>query len=263
MVMCRIQNAFYLNGIVHYVMHSDIGDGWNGIHYNRVDVADVFNQTAIFGLQGSYDYSYPAVAPFSTSNNDLSVMIAFLRSSGDSYPEVRVVNCDQQMNWSPSVRVKAGETFIDFLSDDERWGDYTGIARKHNSADPRIWLAGCYGADIANQNVFNHYKTWVAEVRAGAIVSVDETPSTADVQVFPNPTYDLMQVHFSMTEREHIHIELFDVNGQLIKLLYSDSPKAGDNRLTFNKGALSQGTYILSIRSNTQILHHEKLVILD
>ncbi len=260
---CRIQNAFYLNGIVHFVFHSDIGDGWNGIHYNRLDVVDQFNQTSTFGLQGSYDYSYPAVVPFSTSNNDLSVMVAFLRSSGDTYPEVRVVNCDQQMNWSPSVRVKAGETFVDFLNDDERWGDYTGIARKHNSPDPRIWLAGSYGANINNQNVFNTYKTWVAEVRAGAIVSVDPSSPTEDVQVFPNPTYDLMQIQFSMAEREHINIELFDANGRLVKLLYSDSPKAGDNRLTFNKGALSQGSYILSIRSNTHILHNEKLVILD
>jgi len=260
---CRIQNAFYLNGIVHYVFHSDIGEGWNGIHYNRLDVADIFNQTSTFGFQGSFDYSYPAVVPFSTSNNDLSVMIAFLRSSEDSYPEVRVVNCDQQMNWSPSTRVKAGETFVDFLSNDERWGDYTGIARRHNSADPRIWLAGCYGANITSQNVFNTYKTWVAEVSAGEMVSVDETQAGNELLVFPNPTYDLIQVNFTMVQSELIHIELFDTEGRLVKLLYRDAPRAGENKLTFNKGALAQGTYILSIRSNTQVLHNEKIVVLD
>jgi hypothetical protein len=260
---CRIQNAFYLNGIVHYVFHSDIGEGWNGIHYNRLDVADIFNQTSTFGLQGSYDYSYPAVVPFSTSPTDLSVMVAFLRSSEDSYPEVRVVNCDQQMNWSPSTRVKAGETFVDFLSNDERWGDYTGIARRHNSADPRIWLAGCYGANITSQNVFNTYKTWVAEVTGGEMVSVDETQADNDLLVFPNPTYDLIQVNFTMAQHELIHIELFDAEGRLVKLLYRDAPRAGENKLTFNKGALAQGTYVLSIRSNTQVLHNEKIVVLD
>ena len=66
-----------------------------------------------------------------------------------------------------------------------------------------------------------------------------------------------------MTEREPIHIELFDADGRLVRLLYRDAPKAGENRLTFNKGVLAPGTYILSIRSNTQILHNEKLVILD
>jgi len=48
-----------------------------------------------------------------------------------------------------------------------------------------------------------------------------------------------------------------------VKLLYSDTPKTGENKLTFNKGVLSPGTYIVSIRSTTQILHNEKLVILD
>ena len=160
--------------------------------------------------------------------------------------------------------VKEGENFVDFLSDEvERWGDYTGISRKHNSADPRIWLAGCFGADINSQNAFNTYKTWVAEVSGGSVVSTDETSVGKDVRVFPNPVYDLIQVVFTMTEREPIQIELLDADGRLVKLLYLDAPKTGENRLTFNKGVLAPGTYILSIRSKTQILHNEKLVILD
>ena len=95
------------------------------------------------------------------------------------------------------------------------------------------------------------------------MVSTDEPSIGKDVRVFPNPVYDLLQVVFTMTEREPIHIELFDADGRLVRLLYSDAPKAGENRLTFNKGVLAPGTYILSIRSNTQILHNEKLVIVD
>jgi hypothetical protein len=261
---CRIQNAFYLNGILHFVFHSDIGEGWNGINYNRLYVSDLEIASDMFGLQGSYDYAYPAVASFSKTANSPNVMIAFLRSSEDTYPQVRVVNCDQDFTWSPSALVKEGETFVDFLSDNvERWGDYTGISRRHNSADPRIWLSGCYGADISSQNSFNTYKTWVAEVSGGTVVSTDETPIGKDVRVFPNPVYDLIQVVFTMTEREPIQIELFDVDGRLVRLLYKDAPKTGENRLTFNKGVLAPGTYILSIRSNTQILHNEKLVIVD
>jgi Secretion system C-terminal sorting domain len=261
---CRIQSAFYLNGILHFVFHSDIGEGWNGINYNRLYVSDLEIASDMFGLQGSYDYAYPAVASFSKTANSPNVMIAFLRSSEDTYPQVRVVNCDQDFTWSPSVLVREGENFVDFLSDEvERWGDYTGISRRHNSADPRIWLAGCYGSDISSQGAFNTYKTWVAEVSGGSVVSTDETSMGKDVRVFPNPVYDLIQVVFTMTEREPIQIELLDADGRLVKLLYRDAPKTGENRLTFNKGVLAPGTYILSIRSNTQILHNEKLVIVD
>lgn len=260
---CRIQNAFYLNGILHYVLHSDIGSGWNGIHYNRLEVSEVFNQTSTFGLQGAYDYSYPAVVPFSTSTTDLSVMIAFLRSSSDTYPEVRVVNCDHQMNWSPSVRVKAGETFVDFLNNDERWGDYTGIARRHNSTDPRIWLAGCYGANITSQNTFNTFKTWVAEIENGGTVSTQPTPSAKSISVYPNPTYDLITIDFEADQDGIITIEIIDLHGRVIRQLYKDTPRPGENRLTFNRGALTAGTYIVSIQSNTKILKHETIVVID
>ena len=103
----------------------------------------------------------------------------------------------------------------------------------------------------------------MAEVSGGSVVNTDEPSIGKDVRVFPNPVYDLLQVVFTMTEREPIQIELFDADGRLVRLLYRDAPKAGENRLTFNKGVLAPGTYILSIRSNTQILHNEKLVILD
>ncbi|MDD3875208.1 MAG: T9SS type A sorting domain-containing protein [Bacteroidales bacterium] len=261
---CRIQNAFYLNGLIHYVLHSDIGQGWNGIHYNRLTISNLSNQSATFGLQGSYDYSYPAVASFATSSSDKSVMIAFLRASGSLYPEVRVVNCDNNMQWSGSVLVKSGETYVNFLSGDQRWGDYTGIARKHNSSTPRVWLAGCYGASIPNQNVYNTYKTWVAEVYGGASADINETDATEDaLSVFPNPVYDFVNVLFTVDTREEVTIELNDIEGRLIKLLYRDTPKPGENKLTFNKGALSRGTYFVTIKTTSKIIKNERIIIFD
>ncbi len=259
---CRIQSAFYLNGIVHFVFHSDIGDGWNGINYNRLNVATSTNESHMYGLQGSYDYAYPAVASFATSNTDPTVMIAFLRCSENSYPEVRVTNCDRDFTWSPSTSVKEGETYVDFLSDDvERWGDYTGICRKHNSADPRVWLAGCYGADINSQSSYNTYKTWVAEVKSGETVSVQDPQIREDLRVFPNPTYNLFNIRFTADGLTPVQIDLYDAHGSLVKNLYADTPKPGENKLTFNQDALTPGTYILSIHSGPQILKNEKLVI--
>jgi|GEM_PF-6590128 len=92
-------------------------------------------------------------------------MIAYLRATQTGFPEVRVVNCDDAMQFSSTTLVKAGETFVNFLDGGpERWGDYTGISRRHNSADARIWLAGCYGANISGSP--NTWKTWISEVYA-------------------------------------------------------------------------------------------------
>lgn len=259
---CRIQNAFYLDGTIHYVFHSDIGSGWNGIHYNRLLVSSLTNQSSTFGLQGSFDYSYPAVVPFSTSTTDKSVMIAFLASSGSTYPQVRVVNCDHNLQWSSSTQVKAGETYVDFLSGDERWGDYTGISRKHNSANPEIWLAGSYGADVFLQQ-YNTYKTWIAEVYGTSIVQREEDLKAAQISLYPNPTYDFFQVLFTTQTPEPVTIQLLDQNGKLIRLLYQDIPKSGTNKLMFNKEALPAGTYFIQITTSTKTLKNEKVIILD
>ncbi len=260
---CRIQNAFYLNGIVHYVFHSDIGSGWNGINYNRLTVSNSTNQSSTFGLQGSFDYSYPAVVPFSTSTSDKSVMIAFLRSSSSTYPQVRVVNCDNTMQWSSSTLVKAGETYVNIINGDERWGDYTGISRRHNSGTPRIWLAGCYGANIVSQNVYNTYKTWVAEVYGTSTVGLNDITTTNTISMFPNPTYDLINIYFASESFEKTTIQILDINGRVVKILYSDIPKNGENKLTFNKGALTAGTYFVNISTSSKTLKNEKLIILD
>lgn len=259
---CRIQNAFYLDGTIHYVFHSDIGSGWNGINYNRLAVSTLTNQTSTFGLQGSFDYSYPAVSPFSTSATDKSVMIAFLASSGATYPQVRVVNCDHNLQWSGSTQVKAGETHVDFLNGDERWGDYTGISRKHNSINPEIWLAGSYGADVTLQQ-YNTYKTWIAEVYGNGNVERLEDITEAQVSLYPNPTYDFVQVLFTTNNSDPVTIQLLDQNGKMIRLLYQDTPKSGTNKLRFNKEALSAGTYFIQISTPTQTLKNEKVIILD
>ena len=167
------------------------------------------------------------------------------------------------MQWSPSTTVESGETFVDFLSDDERWGDYTGVARKHNSTDPRIWLAGCYGANINSQNVFNTFKTWVAEIESGTSVSTEENELVKSVAVYPNPAYDLFTIEFSAEASQLTTIEIFDMNGHLVRQLYRDTPRQGENRLTFNKEALPAGTYIISIKTNTKILVNETIVVVD
>lgn len=260
---CRIQNAFFHNGIVHFVHNTDIGQGWSGISYNRLTVSTQSVQTATLGFQGSFDCAYPVVAPFSTTATDRSVMIAFLRTSNAIYPEVRVVNCDQNMNWSGVTLIKQGETFVNMLSGDERWGDYTGLARRHNSPTPRVWAAGSYGGNIPSQGAFNCYKTWVAEIFANSTAAEEPETVIPVFQVAPNPVYDLAQVRFEVEKREEVSVELYDAGGRLVRLLYRDTPKAGLNELRFNKGALRPGTYFLIIKTSNNTIRHEKMVILD
>lgn len=257
-------SAFYLNGMFHFVFHSEYTNNYNGINYNRINVSALTNTSKKFGLDG-YDYSYPSVASFSTSTTDQSVMICFLRSSSAIYPELRVVNCDDNMNWSSSTTVKAGATYADNNEVSEtRWGDYTGISRKHNASNAEVWLGGQYGTTrfLTGFGTSHCFETWIAQITAGGTSGIENNhESTENFNVFPNPVYDMFSMEFYLDERLPIEISIIDINGRLVKLLYKDVANQGRNLLSFNKGALGKGTYFVKINSDQKIIQNEKIII--
>ena len=252
---CRILSAFYLNGIIHFVFTSERSDGYNGINYNRLDVNGLSNISGNYGMTG-YDYCYGSVASFSNSSSDHSVMICFLRSSSSTYPEVRVVNCDDNWDWSSSTSVKEGNSYV---SGDAttRWGDYTGISRRH-SASKEVWLAGQYGTSD------NYFETWIAQVLDQEPSKVDENDiNNSDITVYPNPIVSNFQIQFNIEKSSKVEITISDINGKIIKLLFKDNLTAGTNILSFNKNELTTGIYFLNIKANNKIIKNEKIVITE
>ena len=253
---CRTLSGFYLNGKVHYVFHSDIGSGWNGINYNRLDVASKTNQRSTFGSVGNSDYSYPTVVSYATNPNDHSVMIGFGRSSGSMYPEVRVVNCDNGMNWSNSTLVKGSSNYVSYTSTTkERWGDYTGSSRMHNSTNPSVWINGMFG------NSSNKWDTWVAEIHDNEVGIKENSISSNGGKIYPNPVVNIFSVEFALENQTQLNINITDISGKTIKELYRGKANQGTNIFTFNKANLPAGTYFLTIRDESTIYKNEKIII--
>jgi len=269
---CRIQNAFYQisngQGIIHFVFHSEYNYAYNGINYNRLNVPNLTIVSKSYGAS-NMDFSYPAIASASPEGSmKKDVIIAFLASSSDFYPEIRVIHCDDDMNFSSSTIVKEGETYVNILMGMERWGDYTGIARKHNTSAPRIWISGCFGGNIRDNSTMppisknNQFRTWIAEVSQSTVSSDDisEMP-VPKVHLYPNPVRDRLALEFTMEEKGFLEVEIWDMTGRLIKKLYSDYAPAGSVHLSFNKEALGQGTYLLQVKTGQKIITHEKILV--
>ncbi len=257
---CRALSGFYLFnagvGTIHFVFHSDIGSGWHGINYNRLNVNTQTNQSSTYGLVGSYDYCYPSVVSFATTPADNSVMIGFGRSGSTIYPEVRVVNCDNSMNWSSSTLVKASAGYVSYTSStNERWGDYTGTTRNHSSSTPSIWMNGMFG------NSSNHWDTWVAEIHVPADAGINEITKPNSLKVFPNPIAETFNVNFTLSESTNLNISIVDITGKLVKELYNGKGFEGENNFSFNKSNLTNGTYFIIIKNNKSIFKNEKIII--
>lgn len=256
----RTTNAFYLDGIIHFVLNIDVGGGFSGISYNRFSVPQQSVTTTHLGESGGADLAHAGVASFATSASDQSVMISFLRSGAALFPEFRVVNVDAGMSWSSSTLVKGGETYVDRLPGLERWGDYTGIARRHNSTDPRTWSAGSAGANVAGQ-IDHTYKTWIGEVTNGQNVSTKFIDKSIPFSVTPNPVSDFMEISFTITESIPLTIALYDTDGRLVRTLYRDTPSIGEHKLSFQKGDLAVGVYVISVSSLDTVLRSDKIVV--
>lgn len=253
----RTLSGFFLDNTAHFVFHSDIGGGWNGINYNRLNVQSGTNVSSMIGQQGSFDFCYPTVVSYATSATDKSVMIGFGRSGPSIFPEIRVVNCDHTMNFSSTTLVKAGTSFVsqNVQNNSTRWGDYTGSSRKHNQA-PRVWINGSIGSA---GNLFN---AWNAEILDNTVgVQEHEHP---DFRIYPNPMIeDLFYMEFTPVSDDQVGISLHDINGKMIKSLYSGRPASGTNIFSFNKGHLSPGVYFVRVEVGKNLLKNEKIVIGD
>ena len=255
---CRALSGFYQNGIIHFVFHSDYSNGYNGINYNRLNVTAQTNISSTFGLSG-YEYSYPSVASFASTPTDKSVMIGFGRTGENIYPEIRVVNCDDNMTWGSSTLVKAGSGYAEYTASGgsaERWGDYTGMCRKHNNSAPTVWMNGMFGTTS------NDWETWVAEITGtGGTTGIKNDTQSDNFKLYPNPIYQEFKTEFELSTNSKISIDIFDIQGKLVRTLFNGNALSGKNIFTFNKSNLEIGTYFINISTNNQTLKNEKIII--
>ncbi len=262
---CRILNAFYLDGIIHYVFQSDYqNSNYTGINYNRLNVSTLTNLSYAFGEIG-FDCAYPTVASYASSATDKTLIFCYLRSGASICPETRAIVFDNNQTWSNSILVKNGVNFVDAFQYDNtvRWGDYTGIAFKYNPTNPEVWVSGCYGS---SQNLFNTnyncFNNWIAQITDIKTNTTEyNSINNNDIKLFPNPAIDLFNLEFNVTINGNVKIDITDLTGKVLSTLFNGNLKAGKNSLTFNKNALLSGTYIITIKTSNVTLLSKKLII--
>jgi hypothetical protein len=82
-------------------------------------------------------------------------------------------------------------------------------------------------------------------------VSIQETDAAVlDVNVFPNPTSDLLNIQINYSKLEQVLVTICDLQG---KELYSGIYAAVFNTIGINTAAYSSGVYILSIKDKNKV----------
>lgn len=251
---CRTSHAFYLNGEIHFVHSFDAGNNWSGISYNRIDVAANAIQEMTLSDVGGNDYTYPCISSFGLNANDESVMIGFLRTGPNLYPQVCVINADDNA-WGPITIVRDGDGFVDLAAGNwERWGDYTTMQRKHN--EHAVWMIGQYGfGAVPNAwNVTHGFDSYVAEIGDVPVVSI-ENPIENKAIIYPNPSQESFKITLSNGQTAQ-KVLIHDLQGRLVKEML-DKDLSNDIKTT----NLPSGIYSLQIVTNNATFY-EKLSII-
>jgi hypothetical protein len=206
------------------------------------------------------ELGFPNIAFIGAAQQDRETAIfcnhtAFNIGAGNS-----VIYVDNARNYSDVQTIKQSDTYVDMFGGggdnlNERWGDYTGIQRKFN-ATSRVWVSGYWAFGGQRPG------SWVAELASpkDGPVGVASPSEEQGLRMFPNPTMDLVQLDFELEQPATATVLVHDLQGREVAVLGKRNLDAGKNRMQFNAFYLEAGTYLVSIRSNGNVLWQEKLI---
>ena len=126
--------------------------------------------------------------------------------------------------------------------------------------DVTLAVSNQFGSDTLTKESY----IYVLSTDTAEPAAVSEIEKKMEMKVYPNPAieYDLVNIYIDNEDWAQVDINIIDIQGRVVKAMYSDQMKPGVHRLTFNKLALSSGQYVVQVRRNGQITKNEKIIVL-
>jgi len=90
-------------------------------------------------------------------------------------------------------------------------------------------------------------------------VGIDELFVNGEVNIFPNPTRNLLNISFIAKNNTDFNISFSDISGKVI-MQNMHQINQGENKLTLDLNGISQGVYLLNITENNSSLRYKIIV---
>lgn len=256
----RVLGAILENDKIHFVQNCrDTASGNAAIYHGIIEGISAGNYSCSGTVLSDSvkDFGYPNIAHIGEFASLDQYLISFEYSSPvDSAGTACFFYNDTA--YSELNIIRQGEGVLNASSGNlERWGDYTGIQKKYNEPCA-VWSVGTFATDQ------NQYGVWVSEIRSSgnacaSSVGIDEV-QTMSFELYPNPTVEYTTIQFELNQSQVVTVELFDITGRPVRVLYQDKAKKGKNRLRLGTNILARGQYILSIRGEDGQIAAKKIV---
>jgi hypothetical protein len=253
----RVQSSYFENSRIEFVLNSSV-NGRAGIYHGSGQIVSfALSFSSFTGRTIGFpdlDIAYPSIAY--AGQTDLSGVnhsyISYNVSGANFFPGMAAVYSDEN-GYSAQTVIKEGVSYIN--SADDRWGDYSGLDERAGHPG-EVWAAGTMG------NASRQQRTYIAQLLPPqAVANEPIVLEPVKMQVFPNPTTELVKFTFPVEVAGEYKVEIHDIQGKLVKLLVQDWLAAGKAMLSFNAAYLPAGTYNVTVRNEDIKLFSEKLVV--
>ena len=208
--------SFDDNGITELYKTHDGGKSWTSVNYSGVPMG--LNITAI-----------PGISTYVTTSS------AYTAVFGSSY------STDNGKTWN-LIDSGANTTYDDVKFLNSRIG-WCGESEA-SSSDPggMFKWKGNFSTNAALGNLTTAKKEDVPE-------------ATSTLSVYPNPVSNLSTISFNLPEAQEASINIYDMNGRLIKILVDEQMQPGAHQLTWDVKSenVVAGNYLLKLQAGNSI----------
>ena len=158
-------------------------------------------------------------------------------------------SCNTINSWANSIGVPQSATSLRFSNAAINMNHYgsTGM--------PKIVVVGG-----ANHTVFYNTNNTVnvtslqnainAALSVTGIVELNSVVTAFTAS--PNPSGTTSEIKFNLADKSKVNIELFNLEGQLIKHVYAGILSAGENKIQLDVDSFSSGMYLLKLSTENQ-----------
>jgi hypothetical protein len=198
--------------------------------------------------------SFPSIAYAGASSSDNSAIVGIEHTGANTYPGLSAAYVNSNFEVSALTTVKAGNDTINAL-----WGDYSGICRRYNHPG-EVWFEGQYGSTTLTKI------NWIAKLQKPTacteqnIIAEKSRPGNlktslnTSLTVFPNPFSNSSTISFTLSQSQKVLINIYDVNGRMLKTLANEQMQPGLHQLTWDAkdeegNNISAGIYFLRIET--------------
>ncbi|MDD3878363.1 MAG: T9SS type A sorting domain-containing protein, partial [Bacteroidales bacterium] len=96
-------------------------------------------------------------------------------------------------------------------------------------------------------STYQNFSITVDKLRmiTGQIETEDET--TTEMDVYPNPMHESSLISFNLPEATKVNIGLYNIEGQLVKVIASDNYDSGIQHLNFSVNGINNGVYFIKL----------------